>query len=490
MLQRLIEGIYMPHGYCLLWDPWLITLHVGSDIFTFAAYSAIPLAIWLFVRARPNVEMRGLARLFAAFILWCGLTHLFNVITLWHPIYEIQGLVKLITAAVSVTTAVLIFPLIPKALAIPSPNEFQIANAQLEREVLAHKKTLTELEQARRELENRVIERTKELSEATERFKALFEHAPVAMLMIDEAGGVQQINAAAEEVFSCRKNDLLGRPVEDVLPASLRETHPKLREAYVEAPEARPMGAGRELYAQRKNGEQFPVEIGLNPVPGRGATAVIASVIDISERRREAERMQFVMRELSHRSKNLLAVIQGMTRQAVAASPDLASFERSFVERLQGLARSHDLLVGKNWQGASVAALVHAQIQFLKRADSPIVSVTGPDLMLTPEAAQSLGLALHELATNAVKHGALSVADGKIDVSWAVDGGALVFSWREIGNVAREPGRRGFGRTVLEQVVPRSLGGAASLQFDDRGVEWRLQAPLERLTASSQQAAA
>ncbi len=135
----------MPHGYCLLWDPWLVTLHAGSDLLTFGAYAAIPLAIWMFVSKRPNIEMKGLARLFAAFILWCGLTHLFNVITLWYPVYELQGLVKATTAVISVTTAVLIFPLIPKALAIPSPNELQIANLHLEREIVAHKQTLVEL---------------------------------------------------------------------------------------------------------------------------------------------------------------------------------------------------------------------------------------------------------------------------------------------------------------------------------------------------------
>src|SRR5215471_16734046 len=153
MMERLLNGIYMPHGYCLLWEPWLVTLHAASDILIFGAYSAIPLAIWIFVSKRPNIEMKGLARLFAAFILWCGLTHLFNVITLWQPIYEMEGCVKAVTAMLSVPAAILIFPLIPKALAIPSPNELQIANAELEREDVAHEQTLRALQVARAELE-------------------------------------------------------------------------------------------------------------------------------------------------------------------------------------------------------------------------------------------------------------------------------------------------------------------------------------------------
>src|SRR4030088_687335 len=176
MLHDMIDSAaYLAHGYCLLWKPWLVALHAGSDFLIFAAYFAIPVAIWIFISKRPNVEMRGLARLFAAFILWCGLTQIINLVTLWWPIYEFQGVVKAITAGISLTTAVMIFPLIPKALAIPSPLELQLANAQRARELPPHKRALAELEQAGAKLEQRVEARTKELSEATERFRSLFE---------------------------------------------------------------------------------------------------------------------------------------------------------------------------------------------------------------------------------------------------------------------------------------------------------------------------
>ncbi len=302
--------------------------------------------------------------------------------------------------------------------------------------------------------------------------------------------------AAAEDVFECKRDDLLGKPVETLLPEALRSMHPSLREAYVQAPAARRMGAGRELFAQRGNGEQFPVEIGLNPILGSGQVAVIASVIDISERRKQAERMQFIMRELSHRSKNLLAVIQGMVRQAIAGSPDMASFEQSFGRRLQGLAQSHDLLVGRNWEGVSIGELVQAQLAFLKRGDSKGISVAGPDILLSPEAAQNLGLALHELATNAVKHGALRAETGTIEISWSIDEGhgtepRIEFYWKEAGGPAiEEPLRSGFGRTVLERVVPRSLAGSASLSFPEGGAQWRLDAPFTMLTKKGTQAAA
>jgi two-component sensor histidine kinase len=199
------------------------------------------------------------------------------------------------------------------------------------------------------------------------------------------------------------------------------------------------------------------------------------------------------MREMSHRSKNLLAMIQGMVRQAMASVPDMSTFEHSFSERLQGLARSHDLLVGRNWQGASIAELVDAQLAIVKRTNAVQISVQGPDVVLVPEAAQTLGLALHELATNALKHGALSRDDGTIKVSWRIEAeeGRLIFCWTESSGVQQDrPERRGFGHTVLEKVVPGSLGGSAKLDFTNTGVCWTLDVAIADLVGSAEAVAA
>lgn len=482
MLHEMIHGAaYMAHGYCLLWKPWLVALHAGSDLLIFAAYFAIPVAIWTFVSKRPNIEMKGLARLFAAFILWCGLTHIVNLVTLWWPIYEFQALVKVVTAAISVTTAVVIFPLIPKALAIPSPNELQLANTHLAQEIAAHKRTLAELEQARTKLEQRVAARTKELSEATERFRSLFEQAPVAMLMADKGGSLKQVNSGAERLFGYSKEELIGQNVDMLLPANLRQDHGLLRAAFHEDPAARPMGVGRELYGRRKDGHEMPLEIALNPLKVDEETFVVASILDISVRRQAEERMHLVMRELTHRSKNLLAVIQAIARQAAATSPDIEAFHRDFAERLRGLARSHDLLVARNWAGAPICDLVRSQLAFLGPSDADRIEIDGESMMLMPEAAQNLGLALHELATNAVKHGALSVPAGKVQIAWQRKNGAngehlLHFTWRENGGVAvRAPDRIGFGHLVLEDIVPGMLGGTATLDFAPDGVLWTLE---------------
>ena len=488
MLHEMLDNAsYMAHGYCLLWKPWLVALHAGSDFLIFAAYFAIPVAIWIFVTKRPNVEMKGLARLFAAFILWCGLTHIINLVTLWWPIYEFQGVVKAITAGISLTTAVVIFPLIPKALAIPSPHELLLANADLASEIAAHKRTLSELQQARDGLERRVEVRTKELSEATERFRLLFEHAPVAMLMADKAGGVRQANTGAERLFGYSKGELIGQSVDMLVPEAHRPEHPALRAAFNEVPAARPMGRGRELYGRRKDGREIPVEIGLNPLGVDDQTFVVASIVDISTRRQAEQRMQFMMRELTHRSKNLLAVVQAIARRTAASSSDVQAFHSNFDERLQGLAKSHDLLVTRNWEGAPIDDVVRSQVALLGGTDPDRIVIEGAPIMLAPEAAQNLGLALHELATNAVKYGALSVPAGKVQIAWRQSERPgheqrLLFTWRESGGpTVSQPGRKGFGHVVLEEIVPGMFGGTGTLVAAADGMTWTLDVPVDKI---------
>jgi two-component sensor histidine kinase len=180
------------------------------------------------------------------------------------------------------------------------------------------------------------------------------------------------------------------------------------------------------------------------------------------------------MRELSHRAKNLLSIILAMARQTGRESGSLAEFQDSFAARVQALAAAHDLLVSEGWSGASLRHIVQAQLAPFAHAR---IEIAGPDVFVAPEAVQNLGLALHELATNATKHGALTVDDGQVRIDWAFhDAGenrSLRLTWTEsAGPAVREPARHGFGRTVLERVAIVALGGKGALDFTPGGVVW------------------
>jgi PAS domain S-box-containing protein len=156
------EG-FMPHGYCLLWRPALLYLHVFSDLLTAAAYYSIPLALAYFVYRRGDFLFRHVFLLFCFFILACGTTHLLSVWTIWKPIYEVQGIVKLFTALISVGTAVVLWPLLPRALALPSPAKLEEANRLLTHEIQERKAAEAEIRELNATLEERVDRRTREL---------------------------------------------------------------------------------------------------------------------------------------------------------------------------------------------------------------------------------------------------------------------------------------------------------------------------------------
>ncbi len=188
------------------------------------------------------------------------------------------------------------------------------------------------------------------------------------------------------------------------------------------------------------------------------------------------------MRELTHRSKNLLAVIQAMARQSLSLQTDPHEFVGRFSERLSSLAGSHDLLSNDDWAGASLIQLIHSQLQHFGDLFDTRILIRGTDLILRPEAAQNIGIALHELTTNAAKFGALSVETGIVTVSWSLDAEGderrMRLHWREeSGPPVVAPDHRGFGRLVMDRIAGQALGGRSETTFAPDGVVWELDVP-------------
>ena len=236
---------------------------------------------------------------------------------------------------------------------------------------------------------------------------------------------------------------------------------------------------------RRNDGAERWIALQGRRYPGdRGEAAeIVGTARDITSRKQRETHMHLLMREVTHRSKNLLAIIQAMARQTVKDSVTAAEFEQRFSARLRGLAASHDLLAARDWHGAAIGELVRWQLGPALEAAGERIGIQGPDLYLNPEAAQNIGLAFNELASNATRFGALSRPGGRVDIAWSIDpveteDRRFRISWNESGGPeVREPRRTGFGHKVVERLTARALDGAVALSFAASGLTWSLHIP-------------
>jgi two-component sensor histidine kinase len=207
--------------------------------------------------------------------------------------------------------------------------------------------------------------------------------------------------------------------------------------------------------------------------------------VDVTERKESEAHLRLLMRELTHRSKNLLAVIQAMARQTARHAGSIGGFLDQFSARLQALAASHDLLVRESWHGASLSELIQSQMAIFKGSGEAQVVIDGAPVALKPEAAQTLGLALHELAINAAKFGALSVPSGRVSITWAMRGQAIELEWREQNGPPVKPRRKkGFGSMVIERNLANALDATVNLEFAPDGLRCHVVIPASQSLAA------
>jgi two-component sensor histidine kinase len=231
-----------------------------------------------------------------------------------------------------------------------------------------------------------------------------------------------------------------------------------------------------------KGDTRMTVDVLLSPLldEAGGVRGVVASGFDITAREEAMGNVRVLMREINHRSKNVLALTQAIARQIRRHDPD--DFFRSFEERLGALAASYDLLVSESWDGVAIESLARAQLAHFDDLVGRRIHFDGPPLTVRAEAAQALGMAFHELATNAGKYGALSDGAGEVRISWETDGDLLTLSWIERGGpVVSAPGRRGFGSVVLSDIVAAMLVGDVEMDYAPEGLSWRLTSRSWRL---------
>lgn len=332
----------------------------------------------------------------------------------------------------------------------------------------------------------RLLEKIEHLNEALQtsedRFRNVVETAPDAMVIADEGDRIVLVNAEAERMFGYRRAEMIGQRVGMLMPEELRGSHAGLLRRFLASPQIRRMGYGQDLLGLRKDGARFPIETNLSVLPGRDSSLVSSAIRDVSQRREAEERQALLIRELNHRVKNTLTIVQSIVAQTLRTAADPKSFATAMTTRLMALSKCLDALTRNDWTGASMRDIATEQLRPYERGGTECFSLTGPDVKLTPNRSVSLGLILGELATNAAKHGALS-SGGRVDIGWTIEGGGagrtLRLLWRESGG----PGvgaarRRGFGTQLIERSAKSGLKGSGRLRFAPDGVECEIEFPL------------
>ncbi len=334
-------------------------------------------------------------------------------------------------------------------------------------------------------LERRVAWRTRSLTELNHRFDAALRASGVTVFTQDRALVYSWISKGA---FGFPTQAIIGRSDDDLMPQRFRATVKHLKREVMETGET----ARTELAVHEADIERW-YALTIEPLrgPDEQVIGVIGGAVDITDRKEHETRIHLLMRELNHRSRNLLAVIQAIARQSAATSTSSADFLERFSARLQSLAESHDLLVRDSWRGSSMPEIVRSQLGHYSDLIGTQIEVSGDAMRVRPDAAQHIGMALHELATNAAKYGALSTEAGKVQIRWSVDPGEdaarrCVLSWRESGGPPVErPTRRGFGSVVIERTVAQALDGKVTIDYAPSGFTWLLEFPATYLVPDS-----
>jgi PAS domain S-box-containing protein len=314
-----------------------------------------------------------------------------------------------------------------------------------------------------------------QLRENEERFRSSLLHCPLPILLFDDREQILAISQSWLAQSGYLREEL--RRVEDWTIQAYRERSgkvlEKIRQLIITSTE--PEARSAELKIHTKDGRERLWSFVFSPlrIQYGGRRLFVCLAQDVTEQRAHEKQIHFLMREINHRAKNMLSIVQSIARQTAAFSRE--EFIERIIERIQALSANQDLLIRNEWKGVDIADLVRAQLAHLADATRSRIMAHGSPLRLNAAAAQAIGLALHELATNAGKYGALLVDAGRVDVDWRLEGGRFAMSWIERdGPQVSRPERFGFGSVVIASMVQMALDGEVELDYAASGLVWRL----------------
>ena len=287
-------GNFIPHGHCYLWQPELVWLHLLSDSLIVLAYFSIPIALFYFINQRKDLPYPEIFILFSAFIIACGLTHLMSVWTLWHPTYWLSGLIKAITAIISLFTAVTLAPLIPNLLALPSPAKIAAINEKLKVEI-----------QERQQIQEA-------LQASEKRLSGILEIAQDGIISVDENQNISMFNQGAEKIFGYQASEVLGKSLDLLLPERHKTNHQNyVHQFSTDTQISRLMANRRQIWGLRKDGTEFPAAASISKLELQKETILTAIISDITEEIEAENKLKTALQKLNFHVENTpLGVIE------------------------------------------------------------------------------------------------------------------------------------------------------------------------------------
>ena len=314
--------------------------------------------------------------------------------------------------------------------------------------------------------------------------RLITDHASDAIFLLDEEGRTTFVNPAGVELFGWEPDELVGFKLHDMV----HYQHPDgTAFPMSECPLGRVFQTGVRLRLHEdlffsRDGQEVPVACSNAPIVKDGVVrGGVLIVRDITERRTAERHKQLLLDELNHRVKNMLTVVQAIAEQSLKGT-EYASARKALAGRLGALADAQSVLM----QGDGVVASMHATVRRALHAfvSEDRVQIQGPEVALRPRLATAMTMALHELATNAVKYGALSCEDGSLSITWHIagsnGGSELNIVWQECGGPpVVPPVRRGFGSRMIEKLLTKETGGSSSLKFPPEGLLATFRVPLD-----------
>jgi PAS domain S-box-containing protein len=337
---------------------------------------------------------------------------------------------------------------------------------------------ITERKQAEEQQKTLVAE----LRDREDRMRAIVNTVVDGIITIDDTGTVENLNPAAGRIFGYGPEEVVGRNIRMLMPEPYRREHDGYLDNYLTTGQAKIIGLGREVAGQRKDGSVFPIELAVSEMMVAGRRMFTGVVRDITERRRAEERQRLLLAELDHRVKNVLVRVAAIATETRESSRSMDDFVKTLGGRLQSMAAAHSMLSKGRWHGVGIADLIRDQLA--PYATGANATIQGPNIMLAAATTQAVAMVIHELATNAVKFGALSAPGGRVSIDWSAPSGGngaagLTVEWRETsGPPVTKPTELGFGSSLIEELIAHELGGMVDLAFEPGGVCCRMKLPL------------